>query len=188
MANFPERISFAGYDLFRVPATFEMAKVIYDIFSADREGTLFWSPRGRYDTIEDVFLNYAARYKRKTSCIHGIFKDGALLGEIGFVGDTSFDNRRGVIGYWLKKSVRGKGIISSLMPEIMRIGFQDMGFETLVIECEPKNAVSRHVAEKFGFSLDGVLRGRVIWSNGELHDECVYSKLKSEWEKENKNA
>ncbi len=184
MDAFPEKISLAGYELYRVPATFEMAQAIFDIFAADMKGIRFWMPRGKCGSVEDVFLNYSARYKRKNSYIYGIFKDGEFLGEIGFNGSSSFENKRGVIGYWLKKEVRRNGIISLLMPELMRIGFQDVGYETLVIECDPENAVSRHVAEKFGFSLDGILRGRIVWSNGELHDECVYSKLKSEWEKE----
>lgn len=188
MGTFPEKISFAGYELYRVPATFKMAQTIYDIFSADAAGMRFWMPRGQFNCAEDVFLNYSARFKRKNSCVYGIFKNGEILGEIGFNGSTSIENKRGVIGYWLKKDAQGSGIISLLMPEIMRIGFQDMEFETLVIECDPKNAASRHIAEKFGFSLDGIMRGRIVWSSGELHDECVYSKLKSEWEKENKNA
>lgn len=185
MTEFPKIIERGGFVLRKIQPTFDVARDIYDCFAADVDGANFWMPNAKYENPEQVFINYNRRLLQKSTCLYGIYENEKLLGEIGFV---STIGRCGHLGMWLKKDCRGRGIIATLMPEIMRVGFNDMDMVSLIIECDSENVRSRRLAERFDFHLDGVVRGFGVWNDGSIRNKCVYSKLKSEWEKENKNA
>lgn len=188
MGEFPAVLTVGNFRLQKIPATAESADIIYNIFASDSYAFRFWMPSGVYNSPADVLGDYSRSGARKDMCLYGIYQDNELLGEIGFANGTSVARHRGFIGYWLKKSARDRGIISSLMGEILRVGFNQVGFEKIIIQCAAENLPARKIAERFGFALDGVLRREIEWTDGTYGDECVYSKLKSEWEKENNNA
>ena len=188
MTEFPKMFTVPPFEMRVVPSSFENAKMIYDIFAGDNAIQRFWMGGTMYPSAEALFGNYARNGARTDMRMYGIYRDGQLLGEIGFANGTSPQNRRGHIGCWVRDSARGNGIMSTLMPEIMRVGFETMGYNVLVIQCDSENRASRRIAEKFGFHLDGILRSEMIWGDGTFRDECRYSKLKSEWEKDKNNA
>ena len=71
----PEQITVGELVLRPVPATIEYAKFIYDIFSDDISGMLFWMCGYRYGEPEDVL-------KVKFGFQYGIFLCDELLGQI----------------------------------------------------------------------------------------------------------
>lgn len=179
----PDVISAGKYQLKLVPATFEMAQQIFDIYNSDSENMIFWMPNGLYQTPEDVLVDYFKRPTRKQFLMYGIFRENEFLGEIGF-SDITWNTRVAEIGYWVKKSERGQGVISAVLPEIEKFGFDELGFRKLVITSDVENKASRAVAEKFNYVQEGILRAEGVWPNGSVRDKIRYSKLKSEWEKE----
>ncbi len=187
MADSPKQIKVRGFVLRPVEATFDNANTIYDIFSHDMKNLRFWMPNGDYKDAEDVFMNLKRNEKNTRQCMYGIYKNKELIGQIG-LSEIAIQNKYGWIGYWLKKSARGMGIINKLLPTIEKIAFEDLGMNKLNLGCDVKNIASRKIAEKNGYTLDGIMRDERMWPDGSFHDECEYSKLKSEWVKENKNA
>ena len=109
------------------------------------------------------------------------FDNDELLGEIGLSGiDTK--NQTGEIGYRLKKSARGHGIITKLIPVIEKLGFEEFGLRKITIWCDNDNVASRKHAEKQGYTLEGIQRERKLWPDGSVHSTAMFGKLKSEWE------
>ncbi len=182
MADFPNNIVCGRYLLKSVPATFEMAQQIFDIYDSDAENMIFWMPNGLYKSPEEVLLDYSRRPNRKQFLMFGIFDGDEFLGEIGF-SNIMWNTGVAELGYWLKKSARGCGVISNLFPEIEQMGFGYFGFRKLVITSDTENMASRAIAEKFNYVQEGTLRAEGIWPNGSVRDKIRYSKLKAEWEK-----
>ena len=185
MDDWPTEILLDDLRLARIRANFGIATEIYNIFASDPDGMRFWMPNGTYKSPEDVFMSYVRR--PAWMCMYGIWSGDRFLGEVGFSAISQKHNTA-KIGYWLRTDARGRGIIMRMIARLEQMAFAEHGIEVIYIECNSKNAVSRHIAEKNGYILDGVVRGMYQFADGSRHDECIYSKLKSEWEKENKNA
>ena len=62
-----------------------------------------------------------------------------------------------------------------------------MKINRIIIKNDTHNLRSVHVAERCGYVLEGVMR-QDLWDDyhGRLRDTNIWSKLKSEWEKEQK--
>lgn len=81
---------------------------------------------------------------------------GAVLGGVGFgwVGDE----RVGEIGYWLRAEVRGRGLTGRAVRLVSRWTLEELGWERLQLRADADNVASQRVAEKAGFTREGVLR------------------------------
>lgn len=184
--NFDElrnkKIKVAGFVLMTIPATIEYAKDIFKIVKDDPKNMLFWMPNGLFESPEHVLVSYYRRNRDNKTLLFGIFKDDKLLGEIGF---SSIDLKSGKvdIGYWLRKSARGHGIINKLLPRIEKMAFEQDWCHKIQLECDAENIPSKTIAEKNGYVLEGVIRQDTKWPNGSLRDKLYFGKLKSEWKK-----
>lgn len=169
----PEQITVDDFVLKPVPATVEYAKIIYDIFSDDISGMLFWMCGYRYGEPEDVL-------KVKFGFQYGIFRGDELLGQI--VG-SAVKSGKTEIGFWVKKSARGNGIINKILPEIEKMIFAQDWCHKIILQCDPENTASKFIAEKNGYVLEGTIRQDEKWTDGSLHDNLYFGKLKSEYNK-----
>jgi RimJ/RimL family protein N-acetyltransferase len=81
---------------------------------------------------------------------------GGVLGGVGFawVGDE----RVGEVGYWLRLEARGRGLTSRAVRLVSRWSFEALGCERLQLRADADNVASQRVAEKTGFTREGVLR------------------------------
>ena len=180
-----EEIIVDDFVLRPIPATMEYAQKVYDIFVADADTFRRWFNGGMYKSVDEVLTNYQNKANndegRWKYAMYGIFKNGELLGEIGLSGiDTR--NQTAEIGYWLKKSARGLGIIDKLMPVIEKLAFETLNLRKVSIYCDYDNVASRRHAEKNGYVLEGVARARQLWPDGSVHDTASFGKLKSEYD------
>ena len=169
-----------------IPATQEFAQEIYDIFTSDVDSFKYWLGGEMCTSVDDVLHKYQEQLQNSDNrwkyAMYGIFKNGELLGEIGLSGiDTK--NQTGEIGYWLKKSARGHGIITKLIPVIEKLGFEEFDLRKIDIWCDDDNIASRKHAEKQGYTLEGIQRERKLWSDGSVHNTAMFGKLKSEWKR-----
>ena len=81
---------------------------------------------------------------------------GALLGSAGVV-RAAPDEGRAEIGYWIGAEHRGRGVAARAVALLSDWAFTQ-GFTRLELHIDPENAASRRVAEKAGYTLEGVLR------------------------------
>ena len=181
----PLEIKVDDFILKQIPATMEYAKQIFDIFHEDSETFKYWMEYGLYNTPEEVLKEYENKYKDKGFCkyaMYGIFKNNELLGEIG-LGCIYTRRQTAELGYWLKKSARGQGVIDKLLPEIEKLAFETYDLHKLTIWCDNDNIASKKHAEKNNYVYEGCLREENTWPDGTHHSTALYGKLKSEWQK-----
>ena len=100
------------------------------------------------------------------------------IGGIGLVFGEDVHSRAAELGYWLGEPFWGKGIMSSAVSCFTEYDFQH--FQVLRIFAEPfaSNLASRHVLEKAGFSLEGVLKKSVI-KDGLVQDQALYALIRN---------
>jgi RimJ/RimL family protein N-acetyltransferase len=81
---------------------------------------------------------------------------GSVVGGVGFawVGDE----RVGEVGYWLRSEARKRGLTSRAVRLVSRWSFEALGCERLQLRADAENVASQRVAEKTGFTREGVLR------------------------------
>ncbi|TVR87136.1 MAG: N-acetyltransferase [Trueperaceae bacterium] len=109
----------------------------------------------------------------------GIWWRGRLVGACGL--HTLYrEPMRGSLGYWLAADAQGHGIATRAMRTVTAKAFDDLGFERVDLRADVANTRSRAVADRLGFTFEGVLR-RELWNGQAYVDAAVYGVLRSEW-------
>jgi RimJ/RimL family protein N-acetyltransferase len=87
------------------------------------------------------------------------------------------------IGYrLLEPALAGHGYISEAVQLLVDYLFKVHVWHRLELLTAPENAGSVRIAQKCGFTAEGVLRG-AFFINGRYQDVSVYSLLRPEWER-----
>ena len=80
------------------------------------------------------------------------------------------------IGYWVAAEARGRGIATRALILLSRWALSVGGVERLELTTHPENVASQCVAEKAGFTREGVLRSHMRFREGR-RDSVIYSLL-----------
>jgi len=108
----------------------------------------------------------------------GIWYQDALVGILDY--RFNWRGRNVELGYWLDAAMQGKGIVTATCRTMVRHAFEEHQLHKVVISCAIDNPRSRAVAERLGFTQEGILR-----QADRLHDRYVdvvfYGLLKEEW-------
>jgi RimJ/RimL family protein N-acetyltransferase len=102
----------------------------------------------------------------------------ALLGSIGFV-SLDHEERVGELGYWLARDARGRGVATRALHLISRWAFDALPVDRISIVAQSDNERSRRLAERAGFTYEGVLRSYTL-IKGRRRDIAMYSLLRDE--------
>ena len=102
--------------------------------------------------------------------------EGRRLGRVGLGLDGS---GAGQIGYWTDPAARGRGVATAAVRALCGWAFGTLGLGLVEWRAEVGNAASRRVAEKAGFTVEAVLRQRLV-HRGLRVDAWVGSMLPSE--------
>ena len=86
-----------------------------------------------------------------------IWHQGTFVGVIGFH-NTDRVNEKTELGYWLIGEARGRGIITRCCEKMIEIGFEKMKLNRITIRCAVGNESSEKIAQKLGFTFEGVER------------------------------
>jgi [ribosomal protein S5]-alanine N-acetyltransferase len=107
----------------------------------------------------------------------------AYIGDIGF---HSFDkdHNRVEIGYRLKSSFWGHGIITKSIETLIKYGFNHNNYNRIEALVDNRNEGSKRVLLKNSFKYEGTLR-EYEFENSEYINMDIFSILKNEWEKSN---
>ena len=115
------------------------------------------------------------RFAKGESLHVTIFYEDAIAGVAGF---NSIDQVNGIgyIGYWLGEEFNGKGIMTTVVRELVAIGRDFYSLQKIDIRCATGNARSRAIPERLGFSHEGTLR-RAERVYEQWYDHEVYALL-----------
>ncbi len=113
------------------------------------------------------------------SIAFGIFQHGRLVGSMDM---HHWDQylRKAQIGYWLSKQEEGKGIIHHCARQLIHYLFQQLQLNKIELHYQPANARSAAVAQRLGFTIEGLLRDQVL-VNGTFQDLVITGLLRKEW-------
>jgi ribosomal-protein-serine acetyltransferase len=109
---------------------------------------------------------------------------GALWSGDGFLGGTGLVPDQfgvtGEIGYWIRSSHEGRGLVTAACRALIDIGFRELGLHRIVIRAGVENHRSRAVPERLGFTFEGVAREEGRGTDG-FYDLAVYGLIDREW-------
>jgi ribosomal-protein-serine acetyltransferase len=101
-----------------------------------------------------------------------------VVGAVGAaIGPLNFDEAD--VGYWITKAREGRGDASTATRHLVEWLFAMRDMYRITIRAALENVRSRAVAERLGFSYEGVLRGSLLLQ-GEHMDAALYALLHPE--------
>jgi RimJ/RimL family protein N-acetyltransferase len=93
--------------------------------------------------------------------------------------EVRLDRGCAAAGYWLSPAARGRGLATRAVRLLARWAFGELGLARLELTCGPDNEASQQVAERCGFTREGLLRSHVPFKGGR-RDSVLYSLLPGE--------
>ncbi|MCQ4087071.1 GNAT family N-acetyltransferase [Saccharibacillus sp. JS10] len=100
-----------------------------------------------------------------------------ILGAIG-LHRMDWEVRRFEIGYWIRTSRSGEGLVTEGVHGITEFAALQLGANRISIHCDDRNERSAAVAKRAGFTLEGVLRNWKQEHDGVLVNEMVFAKIR----------
>lgn len=148
-----------------------------------------FSPFSKTDMLKDIlsFYNWQMGKWQKTGFTYMMYekKTDEFLGYVGLHSFIKY-NKTAELDYWLKPSATGHGYCTEAIKKIEKLAFKN-GINRLVIKIDALNTKSTNVAQRAGYHLDGILRqDSYVPDLKVINDTLYYSKLKSEWEMQEK--
>jgi ribosomal-protein-serine acetyltransferase len=83
-------------------------------------------------------------------------------------------------GFWIDAATEGQGLVTRALNAVLGHAFGDLGLHRVEMRTLTTNDRSRRLAERLGFTLEGVLRGAVQFPDGH-RDVAVYAVLAEEF-------
>ncbi|MGB2816772.1 MAG: GNAT family protein [Burkholderiaceae bacterium] len=166
-----------------VPLTREGAPAAEDFFAAvdeSRASLTHWMPwchagYGRADV--ERWFGEADRMWRERSAFHMWLRDGVrVLGVVGIHDIQRYGKSEGELGYWVRLSVRGRGVASTALRSMAAFAFNELNLVRVSMRIRLDNASSRRAAERAGARYEGALRHGIV--HGEArYDAALYALL-----------
>ena len=161
----------------------EDAEEVFALARANRDRLAPWMPwAGRTNSVEEqrVWLRNVSADPEDLDGV-GIFVDERYAGGAGIHGRDPYGTGA-EIGYWIDGAYEGRGIVSRAVQALLVVCFDELGVHRVTIRAAIGNVRSRAVAERAGFTQEGVLREAEQGSDGSgFHDLVVYGLLEHEW-------
>lgn len=164
------------------PWRVEDVTTLYEAVIVDQKhvaSRLAWAD-GIYTTDKaDEFVARTLLEYREGHLNYAIEVDGRVAGGIGVPRSIPAE-REYEIGYWLSKPYTGRGVMTRSAGALTEVLFGSHDAHRVQIAALGCNTPSRSVAERLGFTLEGVAR-RARWHRGEWHDMAWYAVIDDEW-------
>ena len=174
--------------------TFELAKTLYKIVDESRTTLRKWLPWvDKTNSPEDEFTGffigiYQKHWKEGSGVTYLIYQKetNQILGIVDLF-HINEKNQSAEIGFWLSDSATGHGYMQEAVRALEKVAFE-LGINRIVIKNDTLNLRSAHVAKRCGYILEGIMR-QDAWDDFHhcLRDTNIWSKLKSEWKKQNEH-
>ncbi|GIP36985.1 ribosomal-protein-serine acetyltransferase [Paenibacillus sp. J31TS4] len=102
---------------------------------------------------------------------------GQLVGSSG-LHRMDWQARKFEIGYWVRTSYEKQGYVTEAVHAITAFAIQELQANRIEIRCDSRNSRSAKVAERAGFTLEGILRNDKRDVDGSLRNTMIFSKVR----------
>jgi RimJ/RimL family protein N-acetyltransferase len=175
-----------------IPTEFETARLLlragqlgdldetYLVAMASAEALREWMPWAHplplRESMEKYFLTLAEKWaSRDVLDFQWIEKSsGKLIGKGGFH-HIDWTIPKVEIGYWLATAAVGQGHCTEAVNGLVEYAKTTLDVKRIEIRSQPANTRSRAVAERCGFTLEGINRHAIAAADGTLRDSCMYA-------------
>jgi len=102
-------------------------------------------------------------------------------------GSTRFGNlnttsEKCEIGWtWYGLDFQGTGLNKACKYELLKFGFETIGFRRIQFSADQENLRSQRAIEKLGAQQEGIFRNNYIAPSGESRNDVYYSIIKEDW-------
>jgi len=125
-------------------------------------------------------FSFAERREIRFVIEHGNGDDKKFAGVIS-LHTINIKNHTAEIGYWMEKSMRGKGIATTAAMMITDYGIATLGFRRIDGLVDADNEASQKVLIKAGFEREGILRNKVTREDGRQIDMALFATTNTAW-------
>jgi ribosomal-protein-serine acetyltransferase len=140
---------------------------------------MVWSHTPQTDEVQRARLEAMsdAKWLANNRVYHIVEPEGGrFLGCIGLHLGRVFNPKAFEIGYWLRSSEAGRGIITAATRAVVVLGFERLGAERIQCGYNTANRASERVNQKVGFREEARLRGfEPTPTAAQRADGCVMS-------------
>ncbi|MDQ8736660.1 GNAT family N-acetyltransferase [Paenibacillus sp. LHD-38] len=182
--------------LLSVPESFESSRLLIraplwgdgvklnEAVKESRAELLPWMPWAVHSpTLEEsemVIRRSRIRFLERSDLMLLLFlkETGQLIGSSG-LHRIDWEARKFEIGYWVRSAFSGNGYITEAVEAITHFAIQELEANRIEIRCDSRNVRSARVAERSGFTLEGILRKEKCDAEGSLRDTMIFSRVKS---------
>jgi len=131
------------------------------------------------DDTRDLIERLAQKLAAGDGFHAGLWYQGQLTGGL-VCHQINRESKKSEIGYWLGPQFRGKGIVTCASHAVIDYFFTHEKLHRIEIQCATDNRPSRAVAEKLGFTFEGIKR-ESEWITSGYRDHALYAMLDYEW-------
>jgi [ribosomal protein S5]-alanine N-acetyltransferase len=135
-----------------------------------------WSVRHTPSAYRLMRRSVARRARAGTSMPFAVRVEGRLAGQVTVDNIVRGALRSGSLGYWVDRSVAGRGMASLAVALVCDHAFGPGGLHRLQADIRPENGPSQRLVERLGFSREGLLR-RYLDIDGDWRDHLSYALL-----------
>ena len=83
---------------------------------------------------------------------------------------------------WCGTEFQGTGLNKACKYELLKFGFENIGFRRIQFSADQENLRSQRAIEKLGAKKEGVFRNNYIAPNGESRNDVYFSIIKEDWQ------
>ena len=91
--------------------------------------------------------------------------------------DIDWDARQCDTGYWVRKSAQRQGVATEAANAMVRYAFGALGMQRVGLTHSSGNEASRRIAERLGFTFEGIQRRANMLPGGKSADRYCYARF-----------
>ena len=154
------------------------AKPLQRLLDEDREWLVPWEATipGSRNRPQAKWLvkGLLQQYRAETTLPYVVEYEGRVVGQLNIANILHGSVCSGTIGYWVSKSVAGRGVTPIAVALAADHFFEQLKMHRIEIDIRPENGPSLRVVEKLGFRQEG-LKQRFIHIDGAWRDHLVFA-------------
>ena len=138
--------------------------------------TIPWHLRHSPVAYRAMWRAVARRARLGMSIPFAVRVEGRLAGQVTLDNIVRGALRSGYLGYWIDRSVAGRGMASLAVALVCDHAFGPVGLHRVQADIRPENGPSQRLVERLGFTREGLLR-RYLDIDGDWRDHIAYGLL-----------
>jgi ribosomal-protein-serine acetyltransferase len=158
------------------------AQELFELIEANRahlRAWMNWADQRRTQIDVATYVATGLKQFALNQGIHiGIWEQGKLCGMINCV-PMDWPNKATYLEYWLGAAYQGKGIMTASCRAVVDYAFGTVDLHRMTIRCAAENRRSRAIAERLGFTFEGIAR-HAEWLYDHYVDHAIYGLLKGD--------